>query len=456
MRLGHALQLVEYQPWHPSDSSPRQRAIALYQRAIDQVRDFGVLRTQVEPLWGLCRAYAYGGDVEAAQDHATQALEIVRRAGDEWMKDLIQLTMGAGLVLAGRAEEATPRLSEAAEGFGRVGDPFGRCATRLWLALGAWGQGDQDQAAVHLPDLLATARELGYDLLLTRRTFTGLKDDQNAVPLLMEARKRGIETEYVQRLLDSQRLADVGYHPGYGLAVRTLGPFAVWRGDRRLTDRDWKREKARQVFQLLLTFRGQRFHREQIIDRLWPELPPEAGYRDFKVALNAMNSALEPGRPRGANPFFVRRWGNVYGMNPAARIAADVDELERLASTDEPDRLRQALALYQEDYLASSLYDEWPTAERQRLRHLYLETAERLARQLIDLEAWDEIVPLCETILARDNLWEAAYRLLMQAYAAQGDLSRVQQVYQRCAATLMEELGVDPSPRTQALLQTLA
>ena len=146
-------------------------------------------------------------------------------------------------------------------------------------------------------------------------------------------------------------MEDVEYHPGYRLAVRTLGPFAVWRGAEPVDARDWKREKARQIFQLLLTYPRQWFYREQIIDHLWPHLPPDAAERDFKVALSALNRALEPDRPRGASPFFVTRRESVYGLNPAAPIVVDTDDFERLAASDDMDQLRQALALYQEDYL---------------------------------------------------------------------------------------------------------
>jgi len=289
---------------------------------------------------------------------------------------------------------------------------------------------------------------------LTRRTFLGLADDQAALPLLLEARRRGIAVDFVGRLLEG--LGELNYHPGYGLAVRTLGTFAVWRGGEPVAAGDWQREKARQVFQLLLTHRGQWFYREQIVDQLWPHLPPDAADRDFKVALNALNKALEPERPRGGQPFFVVRRGSVYGLNPAARIVADVDDFQRLAASDEVTWLRQALALYEDDYLPESLYEDWSAAERQRLRHLYLTTAERLARHLLQAEAWEEAIEVCQAILARDNCWEAAYRLLMQVYAAQGNRTLLHSTYQRCAATLEEELGVDPSPATQALFAKLS
>ena len=456
MRLGHALQLRQSAAWGDLEQEPIQQALAYYQRAIEQVRAFKVMRTQVEPLWGLCRALGYHGDLAAAERVAEEALEIVQRAGDEWMQNLIQVTRGASHALSGQPEQAREQLSGAAQGFGRVGDLFGQSAAWLWLALTAWWQEDADGAASYLSDLLPVVRERGYDALLIERTFIGLQDDQAAIPLLLEAQKRGIERGYVGRLLELQGMAEIDYHPGYSLSVRTLGPFAVWRGDEPVSTRDWKREKARQIFQLLLTYPRQWFYREQIVDHLWPHLPPDAAERDFKVALNALNRALEPRRPRGAPPFYVIRRRNVYGLNPAARVVVDVGDFERLAASDDIDQLRQALALYEEDYLPDCIYEDWPAAERQRLRHLYLVTAERLARHLLQAEAWDEAMQVSQAILARDNCWEAAYRLLMRAHAAQENRPQVHSVYQRCITTLREELDVEPSPTTQALFAKLS
>jgi ATP/maltotriose-dependent transcriptional regulator MalT/DNA-binding SARP family transcriptional activator len=455
MRLGHAIQLQGSHPWQGLETNALRRATAYYRRAIEQIRSFKVMRTQVEALWGLCRAYGFSGDLSAAEQHAQQGLEIVRRSGDEWMEDLVLVTLGASYALAGQTEPARECLSEAQEGFGRVGDSFGESAARLWLALGAAWRGQDDAALAHLAALLPVARERGTDALLLRRSLIGLADEQSVVPLLLAAREAGIEREYAARLLDRMGLAGVEDHPGYRLAVRALGPFAVWRGTEPVDPRDWRREKARQIFQLLLTYRRQWFYREQIIDHLWPHLPPDSADRDFKVALSALNSALEPDRPRGASPFFVTRRESVYGLNPAAPIALDTDEFERLAASDDVDQLRQALALYREDYLPDCVYEDWSAAERQRLRHLYLLTAERLARHLLQTEQWDEGIRVCETILSRDNCWEGAYRLLMKAYAAQDNRPQVHSVYQRCTSTLDEELGVEPSPTTQALFEEL-
>jgi LuxR family transcriptional regulator, maltose regulon positive regulatory protein len=455
IRLGHALQLREPRPWSPGEPDVLQ-AMAHYRQAMEQIRTFKVMRTQVEPLWGLCRACGLDGDLVAAERHAKEAIEIASRAGDEWIRHLVQTAMGAGWVLGGRSDEAAPWLAGAAEGFVRVGDPFGQCAALLWLAVDAWQRQETAEAGEHLAGLLPLVRRRGYTPLLTRRTLLGLMDDQAALPLLLEARKQGIEAEFVDRILEGLSLADADYHPGHGLAVRTLGRFAVWRGQERVASSDWQREKARQIFQLLLIYRGQWFYREQIVDQLWPHLPPDAAERDFRVALSALTKALEPDRPRGAQPFFVIRRGSVYGLNPAAQIVTDVDDFQRLARSDEVALLRQALALYGDDYLADSLYEDWTASERQRLRHLYLTTAERLARHLSQVEVWDEAIEVCHTMLARDECWEAAYRLLMQVYAAQGNVTLLHDTYQRCVTTLEEELGVEPSPATKALSEKLS
>ena len=466
MRLGHALQLRKDPPWteRPGMGSAArggervclQHARECYERAIERARDFNVTRTFVEPLWGLCRVYGHGGDLVAARRCADEALDIGSRAGDEWICDLVRATMGAGYATHRVPAEARAWLSRAVEGFEQVGDLFGQAAAWLWLALDAWWSGETDRAMRSVGRLLPVVQASGWDELLVRRTFLGLWNDQAALPLLVEARRQGIEASYTGRLLEGLSLADAEVHPGYGLWVRTLGPFAVWRDNILVTDSEWHREKARRLFQLLLTQRGQWLHREQIVEQLWPDLTPEAASRDFRVALNALNRALEPGRARTVPAFFASRRGDLYGLNPAAQIRLDADEFQRLADDDDEEMLRLALSLYEDDYLPECLYEDWSAPQRQRLRDLYLVTAERLARRLLRKKAWDEVISLCETILTRDDCWEAAYRLLMRAHAAAGNRALVQSTYQRCSAALRDGLGIEPSAATKALLEKVS
>ncbi len=453
MRLGHALQLDADSPW---DRPWQQAAIRCYQGAIETVRPFKVPRVSLEPLWGLCRAYGYAGDVEAAESNALRALDMARAAGDEWIGNLVRVSMGAVLSLDGRHATAARWLKEAAEGLDRVQDSFGWCAAQLWLAVNAWEQGEQETALRHLSALLPVAAENGYNFLLTRRTHLGLRDDQMAIPLLLEAYHQNIERDFVIKLLSQAGKRGLGYHPGYTLWVRTLGPFQVWRGRTPLPAAEWQREKARQLFQLFLATRGQWLLREQITDMLWPDLPAESAVRDFKVALNALQRALDPRRPRSAPPYFVIRKGSAYGLNPQAALVTDADLFDRLADSDDPEKLQAAFSLYEDDFLPECCYYDWASLERDARRRKFLDIAEKLARRSLQTQQWEMALTVCQTALRREKCWEPGYALSMQAYAAQGNLPQARQTYQRCAAVLKEELGLDaPSEETQRIYQLI-
>jgi DNA-binding SARP family transcriptional activator len=453
MRLGHALQLEGDSPW---SKGQRDAAVRCYQDVIEKVRPFKVARVSLEPLWGLCRAFGYAGDVETAESNALRAIEMARAAGDEWIGQLVRVSMGAVFALDGRRATAERWLKEAAEGLDRVQDAFGWSAAQLWLALNAWWKGEQETALRHLSALLPVASENGYDFLLIRRTHLGLKDDQAAIPLLIEARRQNIERDFVLKLLALAGKRGLEYHPGYTLWVRTLGPFKVWRDNQPVAAEEWQREKARQLFQLFIAARGQWLLREQMTDMLWPDLPAETAERDFKVALNALQRALDPHRPRSAAPYFVIRQGNAYGLNPQAALVTDADLFDALSASPETEKLQAALALYEEDFLPECRYSDWAFLERESRRRKFLLTAERLAHQHLQSQRWESVVTVCETALRRDKCWEPGYALSMRAYAAQGNLPQARQIYQRCAAVLKEELGLEePSEETRRIHQLI-
>ena len=451
-RLGHAYELQDLVPWN---NSKREAAIACYEEGIAKVKMFKVTRVQVEPLWGLARVYGYANQLVVAEQYASQAMEIALRAGDQWLYYLVKLSLGASLAMAGQAEQAEEHLLACTEGFTLVGDSHSVAASLMWTALSAWWSGEVERCMAVLETLLPLAKMEGYDDLLIRPTYLGLKDDKAALPMLIEAYSRGVEPIFTEKLLQRKGVLGLCYHPGTTLSVRSLGLFEVWRGNELVGTNDWRREKARQLFQLFLTYRGKWMQREQIVDLLWPELDAEAAIRDFKVALNALNRALEPARPRGAAPFFIARHEHLYTLNPVAEMVVDVDQFEALSASDDVPGLRQALDLYVGDFLPDSLYSDWSMEMRSRLSRMVLETAERLAQKLLQAGEVEELVEVCELILYRDRFWEEAYRLMMQGYASKHNRSQLMHTYRRCELVLRDGLGIEPARETQALYEKL-
>ncbi|MDE3090659.1 MAG: transcriptional regulator, partial [Chloroflexota bacterium] len=449
MRLGHAHQV----------RAQLTTAIHCYDEAIALGDQLAVRRTRAEAMWGMTRAHGYGGDLESARRDAAEGIEIGRTAGDVWIVALVQTALGASQVLARRGREAADALGDALAAMRSCGDTFGCAAARLWLALAHWQQGQRERALAHLDEALALAQPRHYDYLFSTRTLLGMSDARMLVPLLIETRRKGKHAAYAARLLAAMGLENVAAHPGYQLRVQTLGPFRVWRGETEIGAREWQRKKARQLLQLFITRHRRFIAREEIAELLWRDEAPPAAARDFKVALNALNKALEP--ERADETAFIAREESAYGLRAGADVWIDADEFAQLiARADKAtgdvalDLLRHALAFYQDDYLlADARYEDWAIAERERLLALYLRAADRLAAELLTRDAFDECIAWCERILARDRCWEHAYRLMMRAYAARGDRAQAHRVYEQCARVLREELDVEPSEATVETLQ---
>jgi two-component SAPR family response regulator len=245
------------------------------------------------------------------------------------------------------------------------------------------------------------------------------------------------------------------------LTVQTLGQFRVWRHDgTEIAASDWGREKARLLCQYLVTRRRVLTPKERIAFDLWPDLDARRADRDFKVALNALLSALEPTRRPRAESRFIQRQGTAYGLVSSLHDV-DADRFTDLVNggarteTADPDSAvvsyRAAVDLYQGDYLPDALYEDWASAERERLLTLYLSSASRLAQLLLERQEAQEAMALAEAVLARDPCWEEAYRILMHAHHSRGNRPLAIRAYQRCVSALRDELGLEPMAETERL-----
>jgi DNA-binding SARP family transcriptional activator len=453
MRQGHALNLIS-----KPNEDPFAQALAEFEKTIELSQALDVPRLTVEANWGMCRAYGYHGDLQRAQVHAQQGIEIAREAGDEWISSLTRLTMGASLLQAARYEAAESWINRAVLGFEECSDSFGRTAARFWLAYAWFKQKNLDRVAKVLPEILGTCQKNGYGFFLTRPTMLGPRDPAIFVPLLLHARQNDWEVGYINRLLDTMGLRNVDIHPGFRLFVQALGGFRVTRGSEPIPSNGWRRETARQLFQLFLTYRHSPLDRDQVCEFLWPEAELAIAHRNFKIALNTLYQVLEPDREPGSESAFILRDGATYALRPNADLWLDADEFSTLvqqAAMTDAILLQKAVDLYQGDYLPDAQYETWVAEEREHLISLFLESADRLTELYLEQGKYAEVINLSQRILSKDACWERAYRHLMLAYHSLGDRGQVGRVFQRCNQSLQQELDVSPSAETFALYEKL-
>ena len=112
-----------------------------------------------------------------------------------------------------------------------------------------------------------------------------------------------------------------------------------------------------------------------------------------------------------------------------------------------------SLSAYQGELLPG-FYDEWVVLEREHLKAIYEQEMDRLLGMLEQAGQWLQVLEWAEKWIAFGQKPEPAYRGLMLAHAANGDMSKVAASYERCVKTL-REFGVEPSEQTKSLYEDL-
>jgi ATP/maltotriose-dependent transcriptional regulator MalT/DNA-binding SARP family transcriptional activator len=466
IRIGNALQLV--------DSPDLAAANQHYLRAMALADTFAVPRTKASAYLGLALLHGFDGDMDAARAAVREGLAIVERSGDAWTAARLWTALGAIGATTGEPE-AEAWLAEALRRHQQCRDTYGQTVVRLYCSIGHHRAGRLDEAARDARETLELARRYRYAGLLTRSTLFGPRDRMALVPVLLAGRAAPELRAWAQELL-AQGFPPIAadesiqaYHPGSTLRIKLLERLQVWRGGEEIESRAWQRKKAQQMLALLLTNRHRWLLRDQICEWLWAEDSEADSETQFKVTLNALNTVLEPLRPPRTPPFYIRRQGGAYRFCPPDGVWIDVAEFDERLDTarrwlaecgngDTPagadqatraqEQIAQALGLYGGDYLGDYLYEDWASGERERLATRYLEAATLLAELLIERGQVAEAIRFCEGILARDPCWEDAYRLLMRAYARQGNRRQALATYDRCVRNLRTHLDVAPLPQT--------
>lgn len=179
--------------------------------------------------------------------------------------------------------------------------------------------------------------------------------------------------------------------------------------------------------------------------------------------MHGVNKALEPNRKSRTEPRYILRQGLTYQLD-LSDIWIDVDALEQFIAlgnqllNDSPETAqtayREALALYQGIYLPNRLYEDWSSAERERIQVLTLGALITLAELLVESTPMESI-RLSQQALQIDPTWEDAYRIQMNAYLKNGNRPMAIKTYQQCEKILDEEFGIKPLPETRQLLRNI-
>ena len=209
--------------------------------------------------------------------------------------------------------------------------------------------------------------------------------------------------------------------------------------------------KARTLIKVLAVACGQPVPVPRLVDCLWPGRPPARPSQQISVLISRLRSVLGAERlPRSdAGYQLLADWIDLDVANHLATAAARRLGQQNYASA----RLaaEAALALMRGDLLADEPDSPWADEERAAVMKLGLDVRRTAARAALAIGDFSSAREMSEAVVAADPYDEGALQVFMAALAHGGQPGTALATFARARKRLREDLGVDPSPATDAV-----
>jgi DNA-binding SARP family transcriptional activator/class 3 adenylate cyclase len=238
--------------------------------------------------------------------------------------------------------------------------------------------------------------------------------------------------------------------PDRSLEFRLLGQLEA-----RLDDQPIALGGARQraLLALLLLRANEVVSRDRLIEDLWRDHAPETASNALAALVTRLRRVLP------ADVLVTKAGGYSVEVEPDS---IDVHRFERLVEAgrraladgdyDEASgRLRQALALWRGPPLADFTYEPFAEPAILQLEELRITAVERRIDADLALGRHDGLIGELQSLVAEHPLRERLRGQFMLALYRSGRQAEALEAYREGRTTLLDELGIDPSPELQEL-----
>ncbi len=253
------------------------------------------------------------------------------------------------------------------------------------------------------------------------------------------------------------------------LSIRLLGSWQTSLNDQPLIG--FESDKVRALLAYLAVESDHPHRREALAGLLWPERPEYNARRCLNQALCDLRRVV--GDRTASFPLLIVTRQTVQ-LNPASEHMLDVAAFGALLDACQQhshsslldcalclDRLQQALALYEGDFMKgfsvgdSSAFEEWAMLQREHLGQRVMETLRHLADGYERRGALEQALRYARRQVELDPWREEAQRQVMHLLAATGERGAALAQYEACRRALAAELGIEPEMGTTALYQQI-
>jgi DNA-binding SARP family transcriptional activator len=229
--------------------------------------------------------------------------------------------------------------------------------------------------------------------------------------------------------------------------VEDLGKVEVSIGQRRV-DASQVRRKVLALLCILLTRAKFSAGREDVMERLWPDLEPDTALNSLNQTVYFLRRLFEPEYKEDTSPVYVAQDSETIWMDPelvdsrSARCRAIIHGLPTVPSPVDVDRL---VAEYRAQFALDFPYEEWASSYRDSLHAAYLRVVENAIRA--DIASGDYLrgIRVAESAMAVEPDADAIQGALVRLYRLAGVHSAAAEQYEQYASTL-RGLGVTAPP----------
>ena len=235
------------------------------------------------------------------------------------------------------------------------------------------------------------------------------------------------------------------------IRLELLGGFRVTIGEMVIPDDMWKRRKQASLVKALCLAPQHRMRRDQLADLLWPELSSAAGAANLRKAIHLVRQ-MYPGRYK-ADP--IVSTGDMLSL-PVEHIWVDVvafrSHVTQGRELQDLDAYATGVRIYRHGLLPDDA-DEWVDPHRRDLQSDYLTALAQYAAILESAGLLEQAAQVAQRLISTDPLVEDAHVRLIRVLALAGRRPEALRQFERLAAVLDTELGVEPGPAAQRVFE---
>jgi len=247
------------------------------------------------------------------------------------------------------------------------------------------------------------------------------------------------------------------------VTVHLFGGLEIITPQGIVSDKTWRKRKARLLFLMLVARQGRDVPRDVLLENLWPEMDEARAKNNFYVIWSAMKRVLMSGEPTpNACPYVEHSAGVCRIVRPL--VWSDLDEFDSaMVDLEAAERIndvdaglavaRRLHEMYRAELLPSEFYNDWFRPTRDRCRVLFGDAMLRVSRLCRQAEDSQSALQLVRFGLEHDPWREDLYQATLRYQIDTGQRSGAIETYMTCRTRLAEDLGIDPSSETQRLYE---